>query len=156
MTPAGGRTVMKNLLPPKLLLLAILLMVLLHLSLPIASIPAFPLNWIGAVMLLTGLSITVWGSNKFQKVGTNIRTFDSPRKLVTDGLFQYSRNPMYLGFSVAVVGVALMLGSFSPLLVSLLFMLIVDRWYIAYEERMMLETFGNEYRQYCLRVRRWL
>ena len=84
-------------------------------------------------------------------------TFDKPSKLLTNGLFKYSRNPIYLGLLLAILGVALLTkGSILSLSIVLIFFVITDRWYIAFEEKMMLEKFGDEYTDYCKKVRRWI
>lgn len=75
---------------------------------------------------------------------------------MTDGLFRLTRNPMYLGFSVALLGLAVFLGSLVPMLLAVAYVLISDRWYIAFEENRMLARFGEDYRRYARRTRRWL
>ncbi|WP_275557288.1 isoprenylcysteine carboxylmethyltransferase family protein [Pseudoalteromonas sp. J010] len=83
--------------------------------------------------------------------------FDEPTVLVASGIYKYTRNPMYLGFTIAIFGFAILLGgSLSSLLLTAAFFLITDRWYIPYEERMMHAKFGREYEAYCRKVRRWI
>ena len=93
---------------------------------------------------------------RFAKVKTNIKTFDKPDKLLTDGLYKYSRNPMYLGFVIALLGVWLLLGSLSPLLLVLIFIFITNTVYISFEEKMMGDTFGELYFTYKNKTRRWI
>ena len=94
----------------------------------------------------------------FGRAGTTVNPLRpaASRVLVITGLYRLSRNPMYLGFSLALLGCALLLGSASPFLVVLAFVMITDRWYIPYEERAMAARFGQDYQHYCNRVRRWL
>lgn len=82
-------------------------------------------------------------------------TFDKPSKWVTEGVYQYSRNPMYLGLVITLFGSALLMGVaiVSLLLVGVLG-IIIDRWYIAFEEKAMRHAFGLEYEAYCQNVRR--
>ena len=75
--------------------------------------------------------------------------------LVIDGLFRHSRNPIYLGLALALLGIALSFGSASPLLVWIGFCLALDQYYIPIEERGMLAAFGADYASYRRRVRRW-
>ena len=72
--------------------------------------------------------------------------------LVTDGLFRFSRNPMYLGMSAALMGLGVVLGTLLPLLVTVAFVIIADRWYIRFEAAAMRRKFGHAYAQ---RTRRW-
>ena len=79
-----------------------------------------------------------------------------PQVLVEDGLYAFSRNPIYLGFALALLGWAVVLGPLVNLALVALFVLIADRWYIASEERMAEEVFGAAYDAYRRRTRRWL
>lgn len=110
----------------------------------------------GGLFLLLGLGIAQWHAALFRRVGTNIHTFRPPDFLLRRGLFRVSRNPMYLGFVVALVGVALALGSLWSAIIVPLYALLVDRWYVAYEERALTARFGAEYAAYRREVRRWL
>jgi protein-S-isoprenylcysteine O-methyltransferase Ste14 len=85
-----------------------------------------------------------------------VNTFSNPDQLVTDGLYRFSRNPMYLGFALVLIGVWLLLGRLTPLMGVLLFVLVADRWYIAYEECRLVETFGQAFTAYKAHTRRWL
>ena len=117
----------------------------------------YPYNLLGIFGVAIGLFISIKGKALFKTLGTNIMTFDNPDKLVTEGIYQYSRNPMYLGFVVALLGFALLTGaSIVSFLFVVLFFLITDRWYIAFEEKAMMKTFGREYKAYCQAVRRWI
>ncbi|MET0066006.1 MAG: isoprenylcysteine carboxylmethyltransferase family protein [Candidatus Thiodiazotropha sp.] len=147
---------MRKILPPVLFMIAIMMIIILHSLLPISHLLHPPETWPGMVLLIGGLSVSAWHNWLFRRLGTNIHTFDEPDILVTQGLFRFSRNPMYLGFALALAGIALVLGTLTPFLVVLLFILIADRWYIAYEERAMTEKFGEAYLDYARRVRRWL
>jgi protein-S-isoprenylcysteine O-methyltransferase Ste14 len=147
---------MKKLLPPLLFLLCLIIMATAHGWLPVTTFIPYPYNLAGIAPLLAGLGIASWGSRKFARVGTNIKTFDEPDKLVTDGLFKYSRNPMYLGFVLALAGAAILLGSLPPFFVSLAFLVVADRWYIAFEETAMARKFGGEYEVYKQKTRRWI
>ncbi|MGW1453592.1 methyltransferase family protein [Salegentibacter agarivorans] len=76
--------------------------------------------------------------------------------MVTNGLFKFSRNPIYLGFLISLLGVWILLGTVLPILGCLLFILIINYWYISYEENEMEKQFGAEYREYKSRVNRWI
>ena len=76
--------------------------------------------------------------------------------LITGGLYRFSRNPIYLSMVVLLYGEAIVLGSLSPWLVPTAFAAAVSRLFIQCEEAMLTEKFGDPYRDYCRRVRRWL
>ena len=98
---------MKWLLPPILLLFATTGIIIIRFFLvPLQILPP-PFHWFGAVAIISGLAVTLAGSNQFQRVKTNINTFRDPDILVTSGVFSVSRNPMYLGFCMALFGAAI-------------------------------------------------
>ena len=113
------------------------------------------LPWCGAVIVIAGVGVSVAAKRQFQRIGTNVCTFEEPGKLVISGLFGISRNPMYLGLVVAGFGAALVSATLAALVLSAAFTLIVRYWYIAYEENAMLRRFDEPYRAYCRRVSRW-
>lgn len=147
---------MKKIIPPVLFAICIVVMVVLWLVFPIVRFVAFPMSLVGILPLGVGLGIAKRGSDIFEKKGTNIETFNDPDLLVTDGLYRISRNPMYLGFFMALLGVAVMLGAFSSILVALVFFVVTDRWYIPFEEDAMDKIFGERYAEYKAKTRRWL
>ena len=100
--------------------------------------------------------ITIHVRKRFDKINTEIHTFKKPRRLVTDGVFKISRNPIYLGFAISLLGVWILLGSLLPIVGCLLFILVANYWYIPFEERAMKETFGAKYENYTSTVRRWI
>lgn len=93
---------------------------------------------------------------KFKKEATEINTFKSPKKLVSTGLFHYSRNPIYLGFTLALGGLAIVLGNYAALDGLIAFFIAAHLWYIPYEEEAMEKEFGEAYLDYKSKVRRWL
>ena len=147
---------MKKILPPQLLYISIVLMILLHFLVPIKILLNFPVTLIGIALFLIGGIMAQREKSRFAKVKTNIKPFDKPAKLLTDGLYKYSRNPMYLGFVIALLGVCLLLGSLSPFFIVLIFIFITNTMYISFEEKMMEETFGELYFAYKNKTRRWI
>lgn len=147
---------MQRLLPPLLLIITLGVMVVAAYVWPIDALIPKPARWAGALAAAIGLVIAAIGARVFRQVGTNIKTFDAPQKLVTTGLFAHSRNPMYLGFAMCAIGLGVALGAVSPLLIAAVFCVILDRWYIRFEEAVMQDTFGAEYDRYRAHVRRWL
>lgn len=131
-------------------------MLLLHRFAPGLHWPPVPWrSWGGMATVVLGLGIAQWHARLFRRRGINLHTFREPQQLVTEGLFRHSRNPMYLGFALAAAGLALALGAATPVLVLAAFVLVLDRWYIRFEEQAMLRSFGQAYRDYCRHTRRW-
>lgn len=131
-------------------------MIGLHFLFPLAEVIASPYNYLGVMLLIVGLVFNVWSSNFFNKVKTTVKPFEEASYLVTEGLFKYSRHPMYLGMLLALVGLFLLLGSITPLFVIPIFVWAITKRFLLIEERALEERFGEEYIKYKDRVRRWL
>ncbi len=147
---------MKKLLPPLLLLIVVVLMPILGRVIPVVDLPLGAARWGGWLLVLGGLIVSAVARRQFDRIGSNVNTFQEPGQLVTDGLFRFTRNPMYLGFALISIGVACWVESLSALLLALAFVVLTDLWYIRFEERAMDAKFGVAYRSYRRRVRRWI
>ncbi len=145
-----------QLLPPRLVLILLVAMVALRTLAPGPMIVSYPYNLAGVLVAVLGLGLTFSGAGLFARIGTNIKTFNEPGTLVTDGLFRWTRNPMYLGFVLLLAGTAIALGATTPFAAVALFALVTDRWYIAFEEQALERRFGAEYAAYRQRTRRWV
>lgn len=110
----------------------------------------------GGVLILLGLLLLVSANGLFVRAGTDIIPFRNVSALITDGVYRYSRNPMYLGMFAVLLGCAVTVGASTALVVPLLFALVVEIRFIRPEEDMLRQLFPDEYPAYCARVRRWL
>jgi protein-S-isoprenylcysteine O-methyltransferase Ste14 len=147
---------MKKMNPLTLMFTSLLAMLALHWIIPLASISSLWLAIFGIALIAFGLVMAIGAESQFRKRGTTVDHLGKATKLVTDGWFQYSRNPMYLSFLVLLVGAGLSLGSLSPLLIIPVFVILTEQSFITQEENRLLATFGKEYRAYQRRTRRWL
>ena len=89
-------------------------------------------------------------------MGTTIDFYEAPNRLVTDGPFHISRNPIYLSGVILSLGVAILLGSLITFVFPIALLVILDRYYVPFEEKRLEETFGTQYLEYKQRVRRWI
>lgn len=110
----------------------------------------------GSIVALIGLLVIVAANSQFKKAQTNIEPWKPSTQIVDTGLFRFSRNPIYLAFIIIQLGVAFMLNSYWLIWILPLPIFLV--WYFAIkkEERYLQEKFGEPYRQYQQRVRRWI
>ncbi len=154
-TTSVGKT-RRAILPPTYLLIALILMIGLHFIIPGVKLIPAPWNLTGLLSLGIGIVISYLAEAQFHKVKTTVQPFKESATLVIDGLFQVSRNPMYLGFVLILIGIAVLLGTLTPFSVIPIFTALITRKFIHVEERMLEETFGREYLAYCERVRRWI
>jgi protein-S-isoprenylcysteine O-methyltransferase Ste14 len=150
-----GRIV-KRLVPAMTFLSCVAFMILMRWFWPMMVFAPFPYNLLGIVLIILGLAMGIAGAATFQRARTNPWAFVEADKLVTSGPYGFTRNPMYLGLGVALTGVSLLLGSLSSLLVVPVFVVVADRWFIAFEERMLKRKFGGAFDTYRANVRRWI
>jgi protein-S-isoprenylcysteine O-methyltransferase Ste14 len=144
------------LLPPQLAFIALVIGSLLHALLPPnwRIIPAIPT--IGIVLLSIGAVLAVWALAVFRNQRTPIYPTTTPTILVTSGPFKFTRNPMYLGISLILIALVFLLGSLPMLVAPILFLLVMNLYYLTFEETKMEKLFGEAYTTYRQHVRRWL
>ena len=143
-------------LPPTYFYLSLITMIALHFLFPVLKIIPSPWNAIGVIFLLAGISLSFIGDGIFRKVGTTIKPCQESTALVTGNVFCLSRNPMYLGYVLLLTGAAFLMGSLTPFLVIPLFIVLIEKLFIATEEKMLTAKFGQVYLDYQGRVRRWI
>jgi protein-S-isoprenylcysteine O-methyltransferase Ste14 len=146
----------RRILPPVWFLLAVLLAIGLHYVMPIMRVVPAPWSYSGALLVVLGLVISATGAGAFKRVGTPVVPFEPSTTLVTDGLYRFTRNPMYLGLVLALLGAAILLGSLGAFVPVPVFAWILHAQFIKGEERFLEEIFGERYLAYKQRVRRWL
>lgn len=147
---------MKRVLPPTYFLFAGLAMLALHLAVPVALLVPWPWSLAGIPVIVAGGLLSVVPERRFKRAGTTVKPFETSSALVTDGLFRYSRNPMYLGMMAMLLGLWLLLGTLSALVVLPVFFWLVRQRFVLPEEQAMAAQFGTAYEQYRSKVRRWL
>jgi len=145
-----------KLMPTTFLLVAMLLCLALNFLIPITYLFLAPINLLGLIPLLIGLWLNLSADRAFKRADTTVKPFEESNSLIEDGVFRFSRNPMYFGFALILLGISILLRSLSPYIVVVLFVLLIDRMYIRYEEQMLETKFGYEWKAYRSRVRKWI
>lgn len=114
--------------------------------------------WVAIPLGLAGLLIVLAGVLEFRRARTTVHPQkpEASSSIVRSGIYRYSRNPMYLGFALILAAWALALASPLALLGVLIFVLYMNRFQIAPEERALEALFGEAFDRYRARVRRWL
>ncbi len=120
--------------------------------------PMLPLSWtrplalvLIALGLLCGAAVIA-----FRRAGTSPSPYRPVRHLVTGGIYRVSRNPMYVGFTFFYLAMACRVNSLWPFVFLPVVLLVMLYGVILREERYLERRFGDAYRQYMVRVRRWL
>src|ERR1041384_1978765 len=111
---------------------------------------------LGAALLVLGVVLAIAGAVTFQRAGTSPNPTKPSTTVVMHGVYRFTRNPMYLGMTILLIGGAVWLNT-AWILILLVPALAVMRWHvIAREEAYLEEKFGEPFRDYKRRVRRWL
>jgi protein-S-isoprenylcysteine O-methyltransferase Ste14 len=143
-------------LPPTYFNISALSMIILHFVIPVKKLVPAPYNFFGIILILLVLIMNIWASNFFKKKNTTIKPFQESDVLVTEGLFKFSRHPMYLGMVIGLIGLFILLGSTTPLLVIPIFVWLITNRFIFHEEKALEKKFGEDYVNYRKKVRRWI
>lgn len=113
---------------------------------------------VGLVVACLGVAAALTAAWQFARCHTTLSPLHPQRAqvLVTSGMFRLSRNPMYLGMLLLLLGWVFVLGGLSGGIVIALFIAVITRFQILPEERMLLKRFGDEFLLYKNKVRRWI
>jgi protein-S-isoprenylcysteine O-methyltransferase Ste14 len=144
--------------PPLLMLIFAVGMWALDRYGPVLPLIPGPWRWLGWCVMAVAPVAPIMAFIQFGRARTTIDPHKPERasKLVTSGVYAWTRNPMYLGLSILLFGWAIGLGTLSPWVGPLLFIPLIQQIQIRPEEHALRNLFGTEYEQYCQRVRRWL
>ncbi len=154
-TGAGHGSV-KRILPPTYFLLTLLAMIALHVGIPSSRYWSFPLAFAGIVPLALGVVLNIAADREFKKHQTTVKPYEISSALITAFPFSFSRHPMYFGMVLVLIGIALLLGTAWSALPVFVFVCVVAYAFVPDEERMLAETFGDEWQAYRSQVRRWI
>lgn len=123
-----------------------------------AGLPAPYRIGLGVALALLGGAIAAAGSLRFKQAQTTVNPLspDKATALVTSGIYRYTRNPMYLGMTLVLLGVAVWLWWLPATLAAAAFVAYITRFQIRPEERVLAAKFGPMYERYRQTVRRWL
>ncbi len=116
-----------------------------------------PTQGLGWLLILAGSAALVVASRLFRRLGDGTPVpVDPPKRLVVDGLFRYSRNPIYVGDLVILLGIFLARGQLALLLYAGIFFVFLHLWLLHREEPVLQRRFGEEWTRYSVRVPRWI
>jgi protein-S-isoprenylcysteine O-methyltransferase Ste14 len=159
-TPTTTRRIeMTNLItyrPPRIALaLLAATTVLYHLS-PPNTIIHMPYKLLATICVAAGFTVLLVAWLKFKKSDAAIRPTAESTLIVKGGIYRYTRNPMYLGMLLMLLGAAFFMGTIPAMLAPAVFFLIIDKVFIPYEEKDLQSSFGDLYNDYMMTTRRWI
>jgi protein-S-isoprenylcysteine O-methyltransferase Ste14 len=143
-------------MPPLIFFLFLFLSFVLNSFFPIARVSNSWYFLSGALALAGGVLISGWTIFLFKKRKNTLRPRKDPQELEIYGPFRFTRNPIYLGLFLVLLGTDMLLGSFSLLVFPVLFLVIINTYVIPFEEKNLERIFGSQYLGYKRSVRRWL
>ena len=123
--------------------------------LPLPAWHAFPRYLAGAALAAGGFVMIAMGTRRFLAAGTNIPPTLPTTALVVDGIYQRTRNPLYLGMTLVYLGLGVAAGSLWAIGLVVPLMWVINVGVVAREERYLERKFGDAYRAYKARVPRW-
>lgn len=143
-------------LPPTYLLISIIVMLLLHFLMSFSELIPYPWNLFGIVPLVAGITLNLLADSAFKNEHATVKPFEISTTLITTGVFQICRHPMYLGMTLILFGIAILLGSFTPFFVVVIFGVLIELVFVRSEERMLKEQFDKAWDAYSNDVRKWI
>lgn len=123
-----------------------------HIGFPVSRYLRRTIGWVGVV---AGFAILLTAIGLFKKAGTNPKPWKTPSAFVTEGVYRWTRNPMYLGMVLAYAGIAILSNSVVTLLLLAPLFVWVTREVIEREEAYLAVKFGAPYLAYKAETRRW-
>jgi len=143
--------------PPLAWALAVIVAFALDWLMPLPFVPAAaPAGWLGGAVFVVALALFAWAIATITRAGSNVPTNRPTIAIVDTGPYRFTRNPIYLGMMLALVGLAIAFDSLWPLVTLVPFALVIRYGVVAREEAYLERMFGEVYRRYRARVRRWL
>jgi len=143
--------------PPIAWAVAVLAGLALNWLLPLPFIPvAVPAGGLGALVFALALALFAWAIVTMTRAGSNVPTSLPSTTIIDTGPYRFTRNPIYLGMMLGLIGLAVALNSLWLLLTLAPFALVIRYGVVAREEAYLERKFGDVYRHYRARVRRWL
>jgi protein-S-isoprenylcysteine O-methyltransferase Ste14 len=158
MTDASLDTPKVLIFPPLIPLSALVLGIVLNFIMPLsllAHVLFLGRVVVGVIAILAGIGMVISANRIFQRLGTNVRPSQPTLALATKGIFTWTRNPMYLGGSLALLGVGIVFALDWVILLLLASLPLVHYGIILREERYLERKFGDEYLRYKTEVPRY-
>ncbi len=116
----------------------------------------FSSHWLGIVIGVGGFIIMAWAGDTFKRRNIAIMPTADPTRLTNAGPYCFTRNPMYLGTLLMLLGLSIYIGTIPFYVSSAVYFAVLNLTYCRYEENKLMTAFGPEYAGYRARVRRWL
>ena len=142
--------------PPLALGLAVIAGLALNWLVSLPFLPAdLPAGWLGAMVFVLALALVAWAIVTIIRAGSNVPTNLPTTTIVGSGPYRFTRNPIYLGMFLGLIGLTIALDNLWLLVMLVPFAIVIRYGVVAREEAYLERKFGDVYRGYRSRVRRW-
>ena len=143
--------------PPLAWGLAVIAGLVLNWLAPLPFLPAaLPAGWLGATVFVLALALVAWAIVTIARAGSNVPTNLLTTTIVESGPYRFTRNPIYLGMFLGLIRLAIAFDNLWPLVMLVPFVLVIRYGVVGRKEAYLDRKFGDIYRGYRSRVRRWL
>ncbi len=142
--------------PPRIAIVLITISIGLWYFSPPQTLLYIPYKWIAGASIVFGFAVMTWAWLQFRKLDTAVCPTSKTSRIVKNGAYRYSQNPMYLGMLVMLTGASFLMGTIPSMFAPIGFFIIIDRVFIPYEEEKLLSGFGDVYSNYQRVTGRWL
>lgn len=142
--------------PPVLTIIFIVIAYVAKWTIPIPFVVPNFLRNIGFILIVIGFLLGIAAFSEFRKARTTIDPHGSVSSIVTSGIYRFTRNPIYVGFLLMLIGIPLNSGTYWGIILVPVFIYFMNRLVIEREEAYLEKKFGEVYTSYKSRVRRWL
>lgn len=142
--------------PPRIAMALIMAATAGHFLLPLRPVYLYSSTIVAISIGLGGFIVMMWAWWQFKEQEVAICPTDATDHLITDGIYRFTRNPMYLGMIMMLFGIAVFLGSLPFYLAAAAYFAIINWAFCPFEEEKLARAFEQEYQNYRSRVRRWL
>ena len=142
-------------IPPAYFFTGIIAVAVICFLLPQYEIIVFPYNLSGVLLILIGGFLNM-NAEKLMKKYDTPHKFEKSTRVVQEGVFKFSRNPMYLGMTLILLGLAAMSQNIVTFVSPVAFFVLMNRIFIPYEEKKIHDELGEEFLRYKKKVRRWI
>jgi protein-S-isoprenylcysteine O-methyltransferase Ste14 len=137
--------------------LAVIAGLALNWLVPLPFLPAdLHAGWLGAMVFVLALALVAWAIVTITRAGSNVPTNLPTTTIVDSGPYRFARNPIYLSIFLGLIGLAIAFDNLWLLMMLVPFALVIRYGVVAREEAYLERKFGDDYRGYRSRVRRWL
>jgi protein-S-isoprenylcysteine O-methyltransferase Ste14 len=157
MTMPGEDAARPRIRPPFAWLVAVVAGLALNLVAPLPFLPNdLPHAWLGEIVFVLALALFAWAIATITRAGSHVQGSLPTTTIVSTGPYRFTRNPIYLAMFLVLIGLGI---AFNDLWLPILlvpFALLIRTAVVAREEAYLTRKFGDVYRNYCARVRRWI